>query len=85
MSLTRQQRRATERKLTNASVDDIEAKAQRIAAEIFTLRVAVGAASVLLGRTRQYVEQNRVMFADSDLAEAIDRFLAEWPVPTGAR
>ena len=57
---------------------EVEEKAQRIAAEMFTLRIAVGAASVIIDRWL------REGMTPDNLAAA-ERFIAEHPVPPGAR
>jgi len=75
--LTRQQRRAAERGPSMTP----EEKAQRIASEIFALRIAVGAASVIMDRALE--ENPNEMPAET--RDAMARFLAEWPVPPGAR
>ena len=80
--LTRQQRRAAERGPSMTP----EAKAQRIASEIFSLRIAVGAASILLDRALVYMNGDKDPdHMPADTRAAIERFLAEWPVPPGAR
>ena len=83
MTLTRQQKRALDRQAVTPA--NVEAKAQRIASEIFALRVAVGAAAIIMARARAELDTPDASMPRREVVDAIGRFLIEWPVPPGAQ